>query len=70
MSVVVKISLPGCRGAPPQWIGEPDPADLSKCVVPRDEARVFLTPAEAESEIERFQQLLPTHAFLFEIENT
>jgi hypothetical protein len=69
MGVVVKITLPGCRRAPPQRIG-PRADDLSKCVVPRNEARVFLTPAEAEAEIERFRFLIPPDAFLFEIEDT
>jgi hypothetical protein len=67
MGAVVKITLSGFRAAPPQWIG-PQVEDLSKCVVPRDEARVFPTATEAEAEIARFQSLLPPNAFLFEIE--
>jgi hypothetical protein len=69
MGIVVKITLPGCGGAPPQWIGGPDPEDLSLSVVPRNEARVFPTVAEAETEIDRFRFLVPPGAFLFEIEN-
>jgi hypothetical protein len=69
MGVVVRIAIPGCPGAPPQWLGGPGADDLSKCVVPRDEARAFLTPAEAEAEIERIRFLIPPDAFLFEIEN-
>jgi len=69
MGVVVKITLHGCTGAPPHWIG-PHADELPKLpCVPRDEARVFLTPAEAEAEIERFRFLIPPDAFLFEIEN-
>jgi hypothetical protein len=67
MGVVVKITLPSCGAAPPQWFG-PHADDISKCVVPRDAARVFLTPAEAEAEIDRFRFQVPPDAFLFEIE--